>query len=451
MRNLFSNKPVICGLLAVLILIPLGMIGGLVQERQMRQQEVEREIARSGTGAQTLAGPVLVLPCTETYLEWTAATPASPRTSTQRTRRCTQVVLPATLEINGEVVTDTRRRGIYEVLVDTASLQASGQFEWPAAPVAEHVGGELRFGPPYLSIGIADPRGIAAPPALSVDGQALVFEPGASLSLLGPGIHAPLTARPVPGAALSYSIGMRLNGMQEIDFLPLGRQTDVRLSSAWPHPSFTGAYLPAAREVDDDGFRAHWSSSFLATNIAEQFERGLANDETRGDLFANRFGVDFIPAVDVYLKSERATKYGILFVGICFITLLLTEVLKQLRIHPLQYLMVAVALSIFFLLVLALSEHLGFLTAYVIASVACVGLLGFYLAHCVHDRRLAAGFSAVLGVLYALLYGLLSAEDYALLMGSLLVFGIAAATMVLTRHIDWYALNAAGPHVTTTR
>lgn len=442
MLGLLQNKFIVCGLLAVLILIPLEMIGGLVRERQARQAEVEAEIARSGTGAQIIAGPVLILPCKESWEEVTAQWQGAPPLRVQKSRDCTQVVLPEQLTIDGEVDTDERQRGIYEVLVYAASLRLSGHYVLPAAPPAEHPEGKIELGDAELSLGLADPRGIGVAPVLTLKGAQHGFEPGARMPALGAGIHAALGPLPRDGAPLEFQLAMRLNGMQQLDFLPLGRQTQAQLTSAWQHPSFVGAYLPHTRRVDADGFDARWDCSFLATNIAEQFERSLGNVEERAAMLQNSFGVRFVPAVDVYLKSERATKYGILFVGICFVSLLLTEVLKQLRIHPVQYGMVAVALSIFFLLVLALSEHFGFLPAYALASVACVGLLGFYLAHIVRDRRLAAGFSAVLAALYGLLYGLLSAEDYALLMGSLLVFGLIAAVMVLTRRIDWYAFGA---------
>lgn len=442
MFSLLQNKFIVCGLLAVLILIPLEMIGGLVRERQTRQAEVEAEIARSGTGAQIVAGPVLILPCKESWDEVTAQWQGAPPLRAQKSRDCTQVVLPERLTIDGEVDTDERRRGIYDVLVYSTSLRLSGHYTLPAAPLAEHPEGTIELGAATLSLGLTDPRGIAVAPVLTLAGAEHGFEPGARLPALGAGIHAALGQLARDGAPLDFQLAMRLNGMQQLDFLPLGRQTHAQLTSAWQHPSFVGAYLPTTRQVDADGFSAQWDCSFLATNIVEQFERSLGNVEERAAMLQNGFGVRFVPAVDVYLKSERATKYGILFVGICFVSLLLTEVLKQLRIHPVQYGMAAVALSIFFLLVLALSEHFGFLPAYAIASVACVGLLGFYLAHIVRDRRLAAGFSGVLAALYGLLYGLLSAEDYALLMGSLLVFGLVAAVMVLTRRIDWYAFGA---------
>lgn len=442
MRTLFANKFIVCGLLAALVLIPLGMIGGLVQERQARQAAVEADIARSGTGPQRIAGPVLVLPCTETWSESVNDGQGEVKYATQKSRACTRHVLPDLLEVDGEVETDTRRRGLYEVLVYATKLDIAGRYVLPAAPVAEHPAGVLRFDPPYLSLGLADPRGIAVAPVVSVAGAERAFEPGARNDALGAGIHAAVGELPRDTGTLPFTLTMHLNGLGQLDFLPLGRQTHVRLHSPWQHPSFVGAYLPASRRVDDAGFAAHWATSFLATNILEQYERALADPSQRGTLEANGFGLRLAPAVDVYLKSERATKYGILFVGVSFVSLLLTEVLKKLRIHPVQYGMVAIALSVFFLLVLALSEHLGFLPAYLVASACCVGLLGFYLAHLLRNRRLAAAFAAVLAVFYALLYGLLSAEDYALLMGSLLVFGLIAITMVLTRRVDWYAFGA---------
>jgi inner membrane protein len=440
MRSLLNNKLLICSVLALAILIPLNLIQGLVQERQMRHAQVEAEISRSATGAQVVAGPILVLPCSETYARWSTGTNSNVRETL--TRDCTTYTLPEQLKINGEALTDIRKRGIYEALVYTATLQLIGRINASVAPVAVH-GGALNIGAPYLSLGITDPRGIAGGPGITVNGTTLGFEPSSRVKILGGGIHTVLRETADPGQPIEFVVDLRLNGMRQLDFLPLGRATEVALTSAWPHPSFVGNALPVHRKISDTGFVARWASSFLATNIEEQFLDGVRNGHDSSAILGQTFGVNFVPAVDVYLKSERATKYGILFVGITFIALLLTEVLKQLRIHPLQYLMVGVALAVFFLLVLALSEHVGFLMAYLIASAACVGLLSFYLAHCIRNRRLATGFGVVLSALYAALYGLLSSEDYALLMGSLLVFAMITATMVLTRRVDWYGLSGA--------
>ncbi len=442
MRALFGNKLFVCGLLALAILVPLEMIEGLARERQARHAEVDADIARSASGPQIVSGPVLVVPCQETYTADIAPTPQSYGKTEKRTADCTTYTLPGHLKINGEVTTEIRKRGIYSALTYSATLRSESRFNPPQVPTAAHADGVLTIGTPFLSVGVSDPRGLAGAPGIDANGRARTFAPGSRLKILGAGIHTELTeSYAALNAPLEVVINLRLNGMRQLEFLPLGRATEVAVRSTWPHPSFSGNALPIERKVDDTGFAARWASSFLATNIEEHFREGMRNKGMSEAIFANAFGVSFIPAVDVYLKSERAIKYGLLFVGITFLALLLTEVLRRLRIHPLQYLMVGVALAVFFLLVLALSEHIGFALAYIAASAACVSLLSFYLAHFVGDHRLARGFGVVLSAFYAALYGLLSSEDYALLLGSLLVFGVVAATMILTRRIDWYGVT----------
>jgi inner membrane protein len=225
--------------------------------------------------------------------------------------------------------------------------------------------------------------------------------------------------------------------------VPVGRESRVHLTSDWPHPSFIGEFLPVKREISSAGFDASWQTSFFATNMEDVLSRCADAKSGCDALVQDHFGVSFIDPVDQYLKSERAAKYAFLFIGLTFAGFFLTEVLRRVSVHPIQYGLVGLALAMFFLLLLSLSEHMGFGLAYLVAAAACVGLISYYVRYVLGSLGQGMAFGAALASLYALLYGILSSEDYALLMGSLLVFGLLAMVMVLTRRVSWSNLGEA--------
>ncbi|WP_208530823.1 cell envelope integrity protein CreD, partial [Pseudomonas aeruginosa] len=239
---------------------------------------------------------------------------------------------------------------------------------------------------------------------------------------------------------LEYAFDLSLLGSERLDIVPVGRDSQVILKADWPHPSFGGEFLPSEREITAQGFTARWQTSFFATNMEEALRSCV--EEQRCDGFqARAFGVGLVDPVDQYLKADRAIKYALLFITLTFAGFFLFEVLKRLAVHPVQYALVGLALAFFYLLLLSLAEHVGFELAYLVSAGACVGLIGFYLCFVLRSVARGLGFSAGLAGLYGLLYGLLSAEDYALLMGSLLLFAVLAAVMVLTRRLDWYGVG----------
>ena len=271
---------------------------------------------------------------------------------------------------------------------------------------------------------------------LVVNGQPLRFEAGSGSAVLGTGLHAtvPMAARH------DFKLNLTLQGTSALHFTPVARETEVNLEADWPHPSFTGDYLPVERTVTDRGFAARWQASFFSTNI-QQLLVACADDGACEGFNGRRFSVSFIDPVDHYAKMGRAVNYALLFVTLTFAAFFLFEVLRRLVIHPVQYALVGVALALFFLLLLSLSEHIGFTRAYLVSASACVGLLGFYIRHVLGGFARGAGFAAGLAALYGLLFLLLRMEDYALLVGSLLLFGTLAVVMVLTRHIDWFTVG----------
>jgi inner membrane protein len=343
--------------------------------------------------------------------------------------------------LNGHVVTEERARGIYKALLYRSDNQISGAFKLPARLGLGDELGLYQFGQPFLSVGISDIRGISNDLQLRFNGATLGFEPGSAEERFGAGVHAPLPVLDAQGGqVLEFAFDLKLQGTKQLSITPVGRDSRVELTSGWPHPSFVGEYLPTSREVSAKGFKALWQTSFFATNLEEALTDCVRGDSCKA-LTARNFGVSFVDPVDQYLKTERAIKYALLFIGLTFAVFFLFEVLKRMAVHPVQYALVGMSLALFYLLLLSLSEHLSFALAYGISALACVALIGFYVSHVLHSALRGGLFGLLLAALYGLLFALLNAEDYALLMGSILVFGVLTGVMVLTRKLDWYSVG----------
>lgn len=427
------------GLLILLLMIPLIMIHGIVEDRQNRRDEVVADIARSSSYSQQISGPLLIVPYRK-KVQVSRLNASQQRYEETVEERGRLYFLPDQFELNGDVKTEVRARGIYEARLFHADNTISGQFVLP-----EHFGigdefAEYQFDEPFLAIGISDIRGIENALELNLDDEKRAFIPGTDVPLLGEGVRAMLPLE--TGAEkrrLSFAFDLRLQGTGQLQITPVGKSSTVSLKADWPHPSFMGNYLPTTREISQTDFTATWQTSFFSTNLQDTLNR-CAADTVCNEFTDRSFGVSFIAPVDQYLKSDRSIKYALLFIALTFAGFLLFEVLKGLAVHPVQYALVGAALALFYLLLLSLSEHIGFGLAYLISASGCVALLGFYVCHVLRSVARGWAFGVGLGALYALLYGLLSAEDYALLMGSLLLFSLLVVFMVLTRNLDWYAI-----------
>jgi len=438
------------GGLVLLLLIPLMMIRGTIHEREgYRLQAVER-VVEGVAGKQRLTGPIRVVPWTEIRRsEWVDDKGVKRLREDKTSGHLLQ--MPKSLTITGRMTPDEREVGLYKVRVYEwqATLDATFDPQLPAA--AKDV--ERHYGVPYLVFGVSDVRGVIPAPDLKVDGVAVPFQSGTGyLGARMDGIHADLPAI-VGGRVAGSRIAMKLSlkGTESLSVVPLADNNQIKIDSAWPHPKFEG-YSPAS-DVTSTGFTASWKISSLASNAQKQLrgEDGGSSQADRvveGRVLAaplngsvDALHVSLVDPIDVYTQADRASKYGILFVVLTFVGFALFELIKRLPIHPLQYLLVGLALAIFFLLLLSLSEHIAFWQAYLVSAIACIGLQFVYLSGVLRSWVRAAGFAAMLTALYGVLYGLLVSEDNALLMGSLLLFGILAAIMWVTRKVDWYALG----------
>jgi len=438
-RSLFLKALIVIAL-AVILMVPVTMIQNLVAERQSRASEALAGIAEGWGKRQSVAGPYLVMPYER---HWTAVerdtVDGKVRESRTEHMEAQVLRLPAAAidwQVDAEI--GEKARGIYKARLYSARLSASGTIAIPARATLEDATSRYKWGTPRLVLGIADPLGIRAAPDVKVDGRAYAFAPGTSGEALATGLHAPLEGLdPFKARALAFSLTLELGGSEAFALAPLGADTTVAMRADWPHPSFQGRYLPARHDITAAGFTAQWKVSRYAAAGADGASCAFPCSRMR-----EAIAVSFIKPVGLYQSLERASKYGFLFLGLTFAAFMLLELLRRLAIHPVQYTLVGLALAMFFLLLVALSEHIDFGAAYAIATCACVGVITIYLVRVLASALLGLAFGAALAALYAMLYALLKAEDYSLLGGSVLLFALLTALMLATRRVDWYALTA---------
>lgn len=433
----------IIALLILALWIPLALVQGVVSDRQHLQRQVEETIATTSTGPQRIAGPLLIVPYVVSELVVTTDDKGREKTHWSNSNNHA-VFLPEILDYNGDVGIEEKYKGLYKSLLYQTKGVWKARFNVPVnlgtGIDAKHATKRLIPGKAYVAVGLSDVRGLRGTPQITWDAAAIEVSNNANWPALGDGLNASIGALDVSEAHL-HDMTMQLDiaGTSMLSIAPLGKTTTVQLRAAWPHPNFGGRFLPTSKQIDEKGFVAKWEVSQLSSKNA-----ALIIQPARADAqptLLETFDVAFIEPVNIYLKAERAVKYGILFVVLTFAAFFLLETMKNLRIHPLQYGLVGLALAIFFLLLVSLSEHIPFLLAYLSASVACISLIAYYLSHVLGGAKYGLFFGASLTALYGVLYGLLLSEDNALVLGSLLLFVVLAVVMLVTRKFDWFKLG----------
>lgn len=441
MRNSLFTKIFLIFLITLVLAIGLTRIGFLVDERAGRRDSVVAEIASATARDQTLVGPVLVIPYTRIVKTLKSSDKDADKMVEVEKRFSDRLyLLPTELDLQAGLNTEQVRRSLYHAVVFGASIAAKGRFATEGELLKPGANEQIIFGEPRLMVGITDPRGILRTPVLTWAGQRLDFLPGAGEDKMPNGIQARIGGLNLEGPwSAEFAFSLDLRGTQAFGLAPVGDTTRITVRGAWPHPSFYGQFLPETREVTATGFSATWSTTRLATNMLHQLSVALRGDRGLDTLL----GVRFVDPADGYAQTDRAIKYGLLFIGLTFAAFFLFEVLKRLAIHPLQYGLTGAALVLFYLLLLSLSEHLDFGIAYAIATAGCVALLGYYLVYVLGSVVRGVSFGALLTAVFGILYVLISLEDHALLAGSVTLFGCLALVMVLTRKVDWYQLGDA--------
>lgn len=411
--------------LILLLQIPTVMLQNLVSDRQNLRQEAISGITGNWGRSQSILGPRLYVP----YIK------RSQVGKDEKAEVKYGTFLPDDLQITGNLDSEVRYRGIFEVPVYKTKLDIRGRFDRPDFTSWGTRPEDILWDRSELSLQVSDAHAIQNQAALNWNQRSIPFTAGQSkYGSTEQGIHAVLKDQ-MKGDAFTFSIPLTVNGSEKIAFAPFGKVTKVSLASNWTNPSFQGVWLPEQREITQKGFNATWNIASLGRNYPQQWNNESPTD--LGLIQASLFGVDLISPVDNYRMSDRSIKYNFLFLVLTFAVFWLFETATRLRVHPLQYLLVGVAMSMFYLLQLAISEHLGFKTAYLISTIAVVVLITAYSIAVLRARKRGAIVGIMQVALYSYLYVVLANQDYSLLMGSIGLFVFLAIIMYFTRRMDW--------------
>lgn len=420
-RNKILLKGLLIGFLILVMMIPVAFIFELVREREQRQQEVIQEISSKWASAQNIQGPLLLIP----YIVH----------ATENTHQQKKYInlLPEKLNIVGNVMPEVRHRSLYQVTLYRSDIAMSGSFDPSIVDKMGIPNEDILWNECSLVLGLDDSRGLQENVKLTWGDTTAILEAGVpNNNIIKTGLNAPIALnREAPAA---FSINVQLKGSNYLYFTPVGKTTEVTITSPWKNPSFDGQYLPTdAVDITDKGFTAKWKVLEVSRNYPQVWK-----DDLGYEILKSAFGLKLLQPTDGYSKTDRSLKYAILIIALTFIVFFFIEIFQKRQIHPLQYILVGIALCVFYTLLLSISEYTGFDTAYLIAATATVSLISLYVFSIFKKMKIAAGFTLALGGLYTYLFILIQLQDYALLCGSIGLFVILSIIMYFSRKIDWY-------------
>jgi inner membrane protein len=426
LKNSVGLRLIIIGFLSLVLLIPAALIQGLISEREQRRDNAVFEVSDKWGGRQIIAGPILTVP----YKNLIKDEKGNLHAVIEYAH-----FLPENLTINAELFPELRYRGIYEVVLYNSKLQIRGNFAPPSFNPFSIAPENILWKDAFLALGLSDLKGIRDAVTVKWNEDELTANAGVdSKDVLEIGI----SVKPnVTTAAESFvfAVGLDLNGSGEISFAPVGKETKVMVASKWGNPSFVGEFLPGNRQVQSNQFNAEWKVLHLNRNYPQQW---LGSQHK---IMESAFGVRLLLPIDEYQKTMRTAKYAIMFIALTFLTFFLTEVLNKKVIHPIQYILIGLALILFYTLLLSFSEHIKFNSAYLLSSLAIIALITAYTKSVLSNNLATAIIAGILIILYGFLYIILQLQDYALLLGSIGLFVILAIVMYVTRKIDWFTLG----------
>lgn len=438
MKNSITFRGIIVGVLVLLLLIPIGMVQDLIHERERRKEEATREISSKWGNAQTIQSIILTVPYVVKRNILVDKEKNEYRVSTIEKEAH---FLPEQLMVNGTITPNIRYRGIYDVVVYNANLNISGTFMHPDFKnwgYGKDDQREYKWNETKITLGISDLRGVQENVTLDWNGSSYKFKPGTAVKEMAPSgmlTHIKLENSDTSKKEYSFNIHLDFNGSNRLNFIPLGQETNIQITSPWTNPGFDGAFLPDNRKITKDGFEADWKILELNRSIPQKFETPLTNLEE------STFSINLILPVDEYQKSMRSSKYASLLIFLTFLAFFFIQLIRKIKIHPFQYLLVGFALCIFYSLLVSISEHLTFNPAYFIASIATITLVVLYVKAMLKDLKLTKIIGLILSVLYIYIFIIIQLEDFALLMGSIGLFASLAVVMYLSRNINWYSNN----------
>ncbi|WCL48690.1 cell envelope integrity protein CreD [Leptospira sp. GIMC2001] len=450
-RNSNGFRIVVLGVLLLGFLIPLSFVNSLVDERMNTFYSAIEEVSSKWGGNQTIRGPIIAIPysiTTRKYLD------SEMKKFEWETRNYEMLFLPEELNVTSKLNPIIRNRGIYKIMLYNNLISLNGKFK----PISEKDfptdANVIHWDSAKIILGMDDPKGITSELIIQCNNHKLNFSPGTDSEILNKGIHAKLTTKTnnsddgitknrlsgytnfLSKGNLSFEMDFHLKGSSIFRVVPVGKSSKLSMDSTWADPSFIGAILPTDRVVNDKGFNATWETSFLSRNYGQKIDSRAGFNEQ--EMNESSFGVNLIIPSDHYQFVDRSLKYAILILLMSFTIFFLIEILTKLQLHPIQYLLIGAAKIIFYILNLALSEHLGFAMAYWIASISVAILIGYYAGNILKSRVRGFYTTGFFLLLYSFLFVILSAEDYALIIGSICLFALLGIVMHVTRKMNWY-------------
>lgn len=456
--------------LSLLLLIPLSLISDLIEERKNREHEVSGEIALNWGKDQVVSSPILAIPYRETILLSAEKT----QNSNLREEIKWIFILPRTSNIASDITPQHLSRGIYNAVVYNSNMTLEGSFDTISLEKLEIPNEKIDWKGSKLIFGIQDFKGLGRRPALNWNGNNLTFDKDFNhLNLFNQNLVCAIPFDPRK-TDNHFKINLNLKGSKSLSFLPLGDQTNIQATGSWASPSFTGSFLPSKRNTATSNFSASWEIPSFSRKLPQQwtgdarpiykFENNLENEPADNEqksaqatistaISANNLldntdmvTIHFLPDINNYQKTTRAVKYGILVIILTFTSLLFTEVIKKKRVHIIQYILIGAAMVLFYTLLLALSEHVGFNLAYLTASIATVALIGSFIKAITKEFKSALLLGSILSTFYLFIYVLMQLRDYSLIAGTIGIFIILAILMHVSTKINWYQFDNNHAH-----
>lgn len=428
-RNRYTIKGVIVGFLILIMLIPSAFIMNLVSERSERQREVAAEVSSKWAGSQTITGPMLVIPYNESIQDKEGKVTVYEKFA---------YFLPNHLNINGKLQPEIRHRSIFNIAVYKSDLTIQGDFAPLSIEKLNIPKADLHTERAFICMGINDFRGIEEQLNIQWNDSSYTFNAGLpDNSIITNGVNTGINLNEEAiSKSNRFTIQLRIRGSERLSFTPVGKTTEVHFTSPWTNPSFDGSFLPLTTPViTENGFTADWKIQHLNRNYPQSWKN------EKYDIGSSDFGITLLQPVDSYSKTMRSVKYAILFIALTFGLYFFVEILQKTTVHPVQYVLIGLALSIFYTLLLSISEYLRFNIAYAIASTATVLLITFYTYSLFAKWKIALLFGGLLAMLYSFIFILIQLQDGALLFGSIGLFILIAIIMYYSRKIDWYGKN----------
>ncbi len=430
-RESIVIKLIFIGIMVLVLLIPSTMIDNLINERAARQVSIINEVSDKWSGAQQIKGPVLIIPYKKLVREKDAAQKEIIREVTDNL-----YLLPENLNINARINSSVLHRGIFDVVVYSASVKVTGNFMNADLAKLAITAAQLEYDRSRLTFSISDLKGLRTNPIINIAGQQLNAEPIFTKgNAFDNGLQVPVKLN--NGTDVAFSFDLDLKGSQELSFMALGKTTDVNASGNWGSPSFDGRSLPDQRIITGAGFTAHWKMLYYNRPYPQEWtgDDNLLYSITKLD--QSSFGVKLRIPVDQYQKTARTSKYSALIILLTFVSLLLTEVIRRHRVHMFNYILIGAAMIVFYTLLLSFSEQIGYNYAYLVAAAATIGLITLFTASLFKNTQAAMLFAAILTLFYGFIFVIIQLEDLSLMVGSIALFTIIATLMYFSRKINW--------------